>query len=158
MDPSGGRVWYLYQARRVGTNANAAGGAQRIDIVVPSGQVAVLLHGRAASSGAATNLVNILDEDNALHAIVVTSAATIINFPLIGTATGHKVMFGPGQKLAVEQQAAGAQNDTLTVSVTLLLSTSTMPTWDKSRSTNAADVTLAASTISTANTLQAVVL
>jgi len=142
--------WYIYQARRVATQANAAGGAQKIDIIMGANQTGILLHGRAVSSGTATNLVNIYDEDTAYHAMLTVTAATTLNFPIVGIATGQKVYLAPGQKLAIEQQSAGNQGDTLTISVTMLLSSSIEPTWDKSRSANAADVTLAPSTISAA--------
>lgn len=163
------KVAYLYQARRVATQANAAGGAIKIDITVAAGQVAKLIGVSMINSGTNGILVNALDEDGVTQiqriASVGSGAGTYISLPTIGSvatatqnmATSEGLLIGPGSSLALDQTGAGAQNDTSTIGIMLLLSTNTEPTWSKARSTNQADVTLAASTISTANTLQAVV-
>ena len=160
-------VWYLYQARRVATQANAAGGAIIVDISVAAGQIAKLVSLQILNSGTNSLYCYLYDEDvaesNRLGG-VGSAAGNRLEFPSIGAnanaagnfASSEGLLLGPGQLLSVFQLGAGIQNDTLTVAVTLLLSTNTAPTWSKARSTNEADVTLAASTISTANTMQAV--
>jgi len=164
-----GRLAWLYQARRVATQGNAAGGAIKIDIGLATGQMAELVTLRAYNSG--NNRVQgwVCDEDYECHAgffiDTTTGIGTNGNVPSIGTsATGATniiysagLKMGPGQLMALHQTAAGVQNDTLIISMTLLLfNKPTEPTWSKARSTNAANVTLAASTISEANTLQQV--
>jgi len=166
------KVKYLYQARRVATQANVAGGAVKVDITVASGQVAKIVWASALNSGNNSIAMAINDEDNARTVYLGgTGAAATIDVHLPQTpasaatalvdgsaATSVGGLIGPGSSLSFEQGAAGAQNDTITVAVVLLLSTSTAPTWSVARSTNAGDVTLAASTISAANTTQAVVM
>ena len=166
---AGKNVWWLYQARRVATQANVAGGAVTVDITVAAGQTAKLIAVYGANSGTNSLFIVGVDEDNNASfslAGVGSAAANILRAPNVGSvgSASNNLLYsdgfiiGPGQKLSIYQSGAGAQNDTLTVAVVLLLSTFTEPTWDKSRSTNAADVTLAASTISAANTKQPVVL
>jgi len=168
---SGGRLAWLYQARRVTTNTNAAGGEINVDLACNTGQVIQVVSIAALQVTAGTRVlrVRILDEDNNIQMPIgstATGASTSIFMPSIGsaaTASGNTanslgLIIGPGQKLNIQAaDATGQANDTCTVGVTLLLfNVSTAPTWDKARSTNAADTTIAASTISAANTLQAV--
>ena len=162
--------WYLYSARRVATQTNVAGGAVVLDIALAAGQVARLVSLQVLNSGTNSLTVNTTDEDDVVHCYYASAAsAAAVNYSLptttnaSATATGDGTLaaslflwFGPGMKLTVAQSGAGADNDTLTVAVTLLLSTSSEPTWSKSRSTNAADVTLADSTISAENTMRLV--
>jgi len=154
--------WYLYQARRVATQANAAGGAILIDLATAPGQIAKLLHARVVNSGNNGLQAYIYDEDNAAEAyllVIGAAAGTSASLPSIGSAATASannantkdLMFGPGQKLSFLQTAAGAQNDTLTLGITLLLTTATEPSWSVARSTNPGNVTLAANTISAAN-------
>lgn len=159
---------WIYQARRVAQQTNVAGGAIKIDISVATGQIAKLVHIAAANSG--TNEVNIFvrNEDAAQTADlcrVGSAGSTIGSAPRVNTSmttTGYHInstglILAPGESLAPEQGVAGAQNDTFTVAVVLeIYNVPTLPTWSVARSTNAADVTLAASTISEANTLQEV--
>ena len=159
--------WYLYQARRVATQANVGGGAVIVDIALGAGQVGWIELSTFTNSGTNGLFVDVLDEDNMIVgrlAGIASAAGNALRVPSIGTAASASLnvnesvrrYLGPGMKWSIYQTGAGAQNDTLTVAVTLFLSTNTEPTWDKSRSTNAADVTLAASTISVANTMQLV--
>jgi len=168
MVAQGDRIAYLYQARRVATQANAAGGAVIVDISVAAGQVARVVSVYAINSGTNSLYIDVIDEDNAtdFRCAGISSAAGVWgNAPQAGSTGASSaqpgnssgMLLGPGQKLSIFQLGAGIQNDTLTVAITLLCSTSTEPTWDKSRSTNQANVSLAASTISAANTMQAVV-
>lgn len=155
---------WIYQARRIAQQTNAAGGAITIDIAANAGQIIRLLALKALNSGNNGLYVNVYDEDNALankYAIIGAAAATTCHLPAIGTdastsnnnASSIDLILAPGEKLSIVQSGAGVQNDTLTVAVKMeLFNVRTSPTWDKSRSTNQADVTLAASTISTANT------
>ena len=151
----------LYQARRVATQANAAGGAVVIDITPAAGQTIRLISLVATNSGTNDMVVETVDEDNArsgYFGAVASAAAVKINLPTIGAAgssssnlaTSENLRIPVGEKLVVKQSGAGAQNDTLTVAVVLeLIGNGTEPTWSKARSTNEADVTLAANTIST---------
>ena len=166
-DPSGNIAW-MYQARRVATQANAAGGKVLVDIAVPSGTVARLVVARADNSGTNSIAWRLYDEDDELMAtlgVVGSAGATNLSVPTIGTApaTNNNIhslgqLIPPGAKFTAEQSGAGAQNDTLTIAIILLMSSPVEPTWVKTRSTNVADVTIAASTISAANTLQPVLI
>lgn len=162
-------VTFIYQARRVATQANVGGGPVIIDVSLATGQIARIIGGRALNSGTNTALGYIIDEDNAVTTTIGTTtsgAGSNSQYPSIGsgaTATANiassvDFILPAGAKLSFQQSGAGAQNDTFTVALILeLLNDPTIPTWDKSRSTNPADVTLAASTISAANTIQPIV-
>jgi len=155
--------WYLYQARRVFTNTNAAGGAMYVDIQVPSGTVAqlVLCYGTQTTLGTHVLGCRVYDEDNAQTAnlaYIGTAATNNFSIPSVGTAANTNGNFnnatgfllGPGMKLTVYTPEASAQdNDTLTVAISLLLSTNNEPTWSVARSTNAGDITEGVNTIST---------
>ena len=156
---------WIYQARRVATQANAGGGSVRADISVATGQVARLITSHVVNSG--TNGLNLWKRDeDAANAVylgsVASAAATNASLPNLGTSTAsanvafsHGMLISPGQTLSFDQTVAGAQNDTITIAIELeLYNLPTLPTWSVARSTNAADVTLADSTISEANTLQ----
>ena len=167
MSATGGRTaigtgHWLYQARRVATQANVAGGAVIVDISPAAGQTVRLVSLGARNSGTNTLNIFIYDEDNAINpyqaylANVGSAAGNTFHLPSLGSAasasanieSSQNIYVAAGQKLSIVQTGAGAQNDTLTVAVTLvLIGSSVEPTWDKSRSTNAADVTLSASTI-----------
>lgn len=162
------QIWYLYQARRVNTQTNGAGGALRTRISVPAGQVAKLVQVYAEGTASAGSSLSsdILDEDGAQAvrvAYVAAGATREFKLPSIGSAaTAHGniadtngMIIGPGQFLIIDASAA-LQTETLKVGVTLLLSTSTEPTWDTTGS--AGTPSLAASTISAANTMVAVVM
>ncbi len=155
---------WIYQARRVATQANVAGGAVKVDISLAGGQIARLISAFVSNSGTNDMTLAVADEGNNTlfnGGTIASGAARGSSWPNIGTATVHSnianstgVVIPSGTKLAIYQTGAGAQNDTLTIAIVLeLFNLSTIPTWDKSRSTNAADVTIAASTISAANTL-----
>ena len=159
--------WYLYQANRIAQQTNGAGGAILVDLTLAAGQVAYLITATGKNSGTNSIVIYTRDEDNATNTdlgVVASGAATVLTAPRTYTGTttsgytitSHGLMIGPGQKLCFEQGGAGVDNDTLGVRVTLLLSTPDIPTWSVARSTNPGDVTLAASTISAANTLQMV--
>ena len=162
-----GRLAWFYQARRVATQTNIAGGAIKVDISLAVGQVAQVVSLEGINSGTNDVLLNVNDEDNAEQSrfnYQGSGAGVTLRAPTGGTTgaannsvSGIGFVLGPGQKLSSSQTAAGAQNDTHTVAVSLLLfNKPTEPTWSKARSTNQADVTLAESTISAANMLQQV--
>lgn len=169
-----GKVGWLYQAQRVTTNTNAAGGQILIDITVPAGTTAKLiaLNAYMVTTGTHTFYAYLEDEDftgtnhNVLLANTGAAAASkAFALPSIGTASNASgsianslgLLIGPGSSITIDAAAAsGVANDHVDIFVILLMSTPTAPTWSKARSANAADVTIAASTISTANTLQAV--
>jgi len=161
------QVTAIYQARCVTTQANAAGGAIIVDISLAAGQIAKLIYLSASNSGTNDIEIALLDEDNASSSSLgycASAAANMLRVPSIGSAaTGGgnrissiEVIIPSGAKLSVIQSGASVQNHTLTIAIGLeLFNDFTIPTWSKARSTNAADVTIAASTISAANTLTA---
>lgn len=150
---------WIYQARRVATQANVAGGPIKLDVTPASGQSIRLISLAAVNSGTNGLVGLVYDEDNASSArlgVIGSAAGTTMFLPSQGAAatasnnTIHSLglIIAAGEKLSVEQSGAGAQNDMLTVAVVLeLLGNSTEPTWSVARSTNAGDVTLASSTI-----------
>ena len=162
--------WYLYQATRVATDANAAGNPTKLDIAVNTGQIAKLVSCEITWSATGNHGLALVtrDEDNVLTGEWASSgalAAGNVTIPgiganqtttdLNGNSTG--LLLGPGMKLSVEQTGASANaNNTLTVALVLLLSTSTEPTWSHARSTDTANITLADSTISAENTMRLV--
>lgn len=159
----------FYTARRVATQANGGGGAVIIDVTCAAGQMMRLISASMANSGTNTCAIIVYDEDNAStcqYAYVGSAATTSCRLPSIGSAAtassnianSQDLIVLPGQKLSFAQSGAGAQNDTITVAVVFeLIGTDDEPTWSVARSTNAGSVTLAASTISAANTLVTVV-
>lgn len=153
---------WLYQARRVATQANAAGGAIKIDIAPVEGQVLILDLANFGNSGNNGINIKVLDEDDATTGILASvgaAAGTYVSVPnhpaaaAASTATATmassvELLVPYGSKFAFEQSAAGAQNDTATLGVMLvLIGKETEPTWSVSRSVNAGNVTLAASSI-----------
>lgn len=156
---------YFYQARCVAQQTNAAGGVIKVRISPATGSVLRVVDVRITNSGNNGAEILKLDEDNQetiYFAGVSAAAAAKASIPqsssqgatstaLVESASG---MIAQGQKLELRNTAAGVQNDTLTIHVLLeIIGVVTAPTWDKDASTNAADVTLATSTISTTNTL-----
>jgi len=140
-----------------------------VDLAVPSGVTAQVIAFCAANGVINNDLeLNLLDEDNNGQRLgyAATGATITLRIPspgAVATATNNAIatlglILGPGSKLSAAQSTASAATATLTISVWLLMSAEVQPTWDISRSTNAGSVTLAASTISAANTLQAVYL
>jgi len=165
---SGKNVWWLYQARRVNTQTNVAGGALTTRVSIPTGQVAkvVRLYVQGTASATATLFGYVFDEDTAgvsFIGSVPAGASRTFHLPSIGSgAVAHNnvadttnMILGPGEYLVAVSSVA-IQNEAQTVGVVLLLSTPTEPTWDTTGS--AGTPSLAASTISAANTLQAVVM
>ena len=163
-----GAKW-LWQSRIVFTQTNAAGGAIVADYSTATGQYAELVMLRAINSGTNDLNIKVYDEDNAdasgLLAAIASGAGTNCALPSIGASAGTSnhiansvgLKILPGQKLSVYQTGAGAQNDTLTIGVALMLyNLDTEPTISKARSTNAADVTQGTDSISDANDLQEV--
>lgn len=161
---------WIYQARRKATDAAAAGNPIIIDISLATGQIGVLRSAfvQQVTAGVHTLYITLLDEDNAHFAKVGVVAAAAANsflyVPSIGAsaAASDNVMnstglvIPPGSKLSCYTAGASANaNDTLEVGIILeLYNLSTEPTWSVARSTDVANITLAASTISTANTMQ----
>lgn len=141
-----------------------------IDITIAAPNTAVVERLYALNSGNNSLVFRLTDEDNntgALLASVGAAASNSLQIPSIGSAASAagNIMetlgftVGPGEKLTSLQTGAGAQNDTMTVNVALLLpitASSTDITWSVARSTNPGSVTLADSTISDANAWVAV--
>jgi len=161
-------VWWLYQARRVNTQTAGGGGALTTRFSIAAGQVARLVAYRAVgtASAGATLVTQVEDEDGSFLsrlANIPAAASRSVNLPTIGTAanaegcmtTSEGYLLGPGEYI-LSTSSAALQNETLTVAVVLLLSTPTEPTWDTTGS--GGTPSLAASTISAANTIQAVLM
>lgn len=156
---------WLWQSRIVFQQTNAGGGAVKADYIVASGQVAKLRKAIAVNSGNNTLGIYVHDEDNAeigRYAYVAAAAANYLEIPSIGAAasasgalaSSQDLLIGPGEKLTIQQSAAGVQNDTLTVGLMLALyNLPTEPTISKARSTNPGDVTQGTDSISDANDL-----
>lgn len=158
---------WVYQSRIVYQQTNVAGGVITADYAVASGQLARIISVKALNSGNNGIVVVVNDEDNAEHSMRLVSVAAgggtyggVPNIGAAGSTSAHLMdslgfVLAPGQKLTISQTAAGVQNDTLTVAMTLeLYNLPTLPTISVARSTNPGDVTQAASTISETNTLQ----
>ena len=156
---------WIYQARRVCTRATNDG-LTIVDISLATGRVARLISLKVTASG--TNGINCLlrDEDNAIHnwlCTIASAAGTKAQLPMnVTTVTGSDsniasvgLIIPSGALLSCEFTGNGANGDTMTVAVVLeLFNSGAAPTWSVARSTGTAP-TLAASTISAANTLTA---
>lgn len=162
-------IGWLYQSQRVLTQTNGGGGQLTMKISVPTGTVGRIVAMKfvgTASAGATLN-VTVNDEDDNIViplATVTAGANRQANFPAPGVnasatnnndATSTFCLVGPGMTIKAASSAA-LQNETLTVRLVMLLSTATIPTYDVSAS--AGTPSLAASTISAENTMQAVYL
>jgi len=137
-----------------------------IRIQTNPGQIARLVHAYVVgpASAGATLIGNVLDEDAAASAITVNVAAGVArsaNLPSIGTAAAASanltntlgLMIGPGEYLSFNASTS-LLNETLTLSIVLLLNTPDIPLWDITGSVGGS--ALGDSTISDANTLQKV--
>ena len=160
------RMKWFYQGRRVNTQTAGGGGALVTRLQIPSGQVAVLVSANIVGTlSAGSALVGAIWDEDGAEALsigdIAAGATRSMRLPSIGTSAtasgncsnsvGLKV--GPGQ---IIRFAAGAalNTETLTVAITLLLSSPVEPAWDTTGS--AGTPSLAASTISAANTMQEV--
>jgi len=156
-------AWRIWAFRAVYTQANAAGGAIVVDFTAGAGNTMILMHAKGINSGTNGLLIVRVDEDNndsITLANVVSAAAATGTTPTsraqtTTTASGTTIdvtdwltrLFAGGQeKLTVRQDGAGIANDTLTVDVRFLVRHG-VGARDKSRSTNAADVTETVPTI-----------
>ena len=132
----------------------------------PSGQVCrfVCAYVAGTASAGATLNCSIYDEDGGQGPYIATvgaGATRELSLPTTGTAVptssglinNTDLVIPPGAFLRFASSAA-LQNETQTVYVCFLMSGSTEPTWDTTGS--AGTPSLAASTISVANTLQLV--
>jgi len=160
-----GSVSWIYQARRVNTQT-AANGALTTRLQLAFGQIARVISIRVYGTASATEVcsVRIQDEDGAdmaVMAYVAAAASTVVELPSTGanaSGSGNIAntvgrIIGSGSFLTSAASVA-VQNETLTVAVTLeLFNVPTIPTWDTTGS--AGTPSLAASTISAANTLTA---
>jgi len=152
-------VWMNSQ-RRIAQQTNAGGGAIVVDVTPLAGQSMRVVGLRALYTCAAQNLYVIAyDEDNAegenWTRITGALANPAANLPSIGTASTatnaviHSIgrAIAPGGKLAIYGDQVGADNNTLTIAITALVSRPGELAMDVSRSTNPGDVTLAANTV-----------
>lgn len=149
-------------AHRVATQGNGAGGAVVIDLSFASASRLVMLS--VLNSGTNTLGITANDEDFARLAKLGYAGSALANaysLPSIGAnastsdnnASCVGLLFPAGSVLTLEQAGAGAQNDTMTVAFVFeVLGIPEPVVWSKARSTNQADVALAASTITEANT------
>ena len=161
-----GHKW-VYQARRVCTQDNVAGGVLNVNLSVATGQLAVIRSLNAvgpASAGATLQCIT-YDEDTAAGgylANIPAGASRSFNLPTTGTAanatsnlmSSEGFVLAPGMTIKIAASAA-AQTETLSVAVVMeLYNLATVPTWSTTGSGGTPN--LAASTISDANTLQEV--
>ena len=167
-----GHKWrWLYQCARVNTQANAAGGALYTRVRIGSGIMAELVMMSAIGPTTNTTLsADVSDEDGTYPSVLLSIAAGATrkgSIPTIGVANTSSgamqtmgMKFGPGQIIRW-YSAAAAQTETLSLYVVFLLpitaaSDGSDITWDTTGS--AGTPGLGASTISAANTMQAVLL
>ncbi len=155
---------WIYQARRVNTQTNAGGGALRTIITLASGQLARIVQCAVIGPASVTStlIITVFDEDGMEYGRLfncLAGASNVGRLPSIGsggTATGNianstGLVLPAGATLAFDGSVA-IQNETLTVGIVLeLLNLPTVPTWATTGS--AGTPSLAASTISAANTL-----
>lgn len=152
--------WGLWMYRSVTTQANGAGGAIVLDFVPLQGMTMMVLSVVGINSGTNTLRIQRVDEDNSIPTqwvSVASGAGTIASVPRASTVAGTgriadssyvpALLIRADDKLTVTQTGAGAQNDTLEVSIRALLSSNTLPIISKGRSTNQADVTIATPTV-----------
>ena len=159
-------VTAIYQARRATQQENLAGGAIKVDVTLATGQMARLIAASGTNTGTNSAYIHLRDEDAALTdtlCAVASAAGTMAAAPCAGQAgassggaiAAQGLILPAGAMLSFEQAGAGAQHDYLQVAVVLeLIGDFSIPTWAKSRSTNEADVTIGASSISATNTMQ----
>jgi len=157
-------VTFMYHARRVNTQTNAGGGALQTNIAMNTGQVGIvrsMLVIGSASAGA-TLLGIVYDEDANIsnqYANAAAGASRVLCLPSIGSAATADNNRSNSQNLVLTgaqyigwSSSAALQNETEQVNVTIeLLNDPTLPVWSTTGS--AGTPSLAASSISAANTL-----
>lgn len=150
--------WGLWVYRSVTTQANAGGGAILLDIEPAEGDQMVLAYLVATNSGTNGFLLRVYDEDNntgGQFGTVASAATTIVRLPASGdpattddnVADSSFLLVRGDNLFTIQQTGAGAADDTLTLSMAWYLENNTIPTVDKSRSTNPNDVTIATPTV-----------
>lgn len=145
-------TWGFWTYRNVLTQTNVGGGAIKADVDVVQGSEFILHHLRANNSGTNTLDVLLYDEDDNLickYADIASGASTQVYLPQSGTngaattntpADSTWVHVRGDNYLAIEQSAAGAQDDTMTFAIGAYIS-GVIPTVAVDRSTNSGDVT-----------------
>ncbi len=152
--------WGVWFFRASVAQANGAGGAIVVDFFPLQGQTMIVMIATGENSGTNGLQINRTDEDNETIALtaIASAAGTKSGIPqqvASSTTSALRVdstpievrLFRANDGLTIEQTGAGAQNDTLIVTLRALLSSNTRPIVSKARSTNAGDVTIATPTV-----------
>ncbi len=153
--------WGMWFYRAVFTQTNGAGGAIVVDVVPVAGMSMIIVNCFAENSGTNGLVMRRVDEDNIFsgqYLSVASAAGTKGIIPQVSDrgVTDDSIMssestearfFRANDKFAIVQTGAGAQNDTLTVSLRAFLSCAERPIVSKGRSTNQGDVTIGTPTV-----------
>ncbi len=152
--------WGLWQYRASIAQANAGGGAIVVDFFPLQGVTMIVLWARGTNSGTNSLQIVTTDEDNIVNPFwssIASAAGSVGTVPRTFNATTDSDfidttdmavrMIRANDGLTIRQTGAGAQNDTLVVELRALLSSPERALVSKARSTNQADVTIAAPTV-----------
>ncbi len=153
--------WGIWAFRASVEQANGAGGAIVLDIAPAVGDTMIIISAKGANSGTNSLDMTRIDEDQAEVAryVDVASAAStagIMPQSVSNAAASASVidstnilerLFRGDDVFSIFQTGAGAQFDTLVITIRALLSSSSIPTVSKARSTNQVDVTIVAPTV-----------
>ncbi len=153
--------WGMWYYRVSIAQANGAGGAIFVDFAPVAGQTMIIMRCHAINSGTNGLRMSSNDEDNvdAPLYLFISSAANVegglprlspsgsTDTGIVGTEPIETRMFRQGDKFSIAQTGAGAQNDTMLVTIRAFLSSAERPIVLKARSTNPGDVTIATPTV-----------
>ncbi len=147
--------WPVWVYRASVAQANGAGGAIVLDFPPAVDDTMIITQAYAINSGTNALEMRRTDEDNNQNILYlsVASAATVeATIPRTFSETGDSGfhdstdpmtrLYRGDDIFTIQQTGAGAQNDTLIVALRAFLSSFTIPTVSKARSTNSADVTI----------------
>ncbi len=152
--------WGIWAFRASTAQANAAGGAIVLDVSPDPGDTMIVMWARGVNSGTNTLQILRVDEDNnqgPFLSSIGSGAGTVATMPrgfttlttsdFIDSTDLHSRTFRGDDRFTIQQTGAGAQNDTLVIDLRAYLSSSSIPTVAKGRSTNQANVTIATPTV-----------
>lgn len=146
--------WGEWMYRNIYKQTNAGGGAIAFDMTPAAGDIMLIVSAHAENSG--TNDLNMAihdeDDNNVARFLDIPSAATLeggipqdvaasVNDLIVVSSAPTETRAVRGDNyFSIFQLGAGAQNDTMTVTIRALLSSSALPVRSVARSTNPADV------------------
>ncbi len=153
--------WGMWFYRAVFTQTNGAGGAMVVDFAPVAGMTMIVMSVVGENSGTNSLRIERTDEDNIdrpWFADISSGAGTFASIPqtlsfagtssvMVDTTSAEVRTFRENDRLTILQLGAGAQNDTLTISLRAFLSSAERPVVVKGRSTNPGDVTIGTPTV-----------